>query len=127
MLPNLLIPGIRQATARSPARVVLVANLMTQPGETDRMDALEHLDAIEQHAGERLVDCVLVNATEPPPALLDHYAETGAELVRCDREAFAARGVELVEADLLAAGDFIRHDPAKLSRAVLQLVAARRA
>src|SRR6476661_8439292 len=37
ILPNLLIPGIRQAIAKSRAPVILLLNLMTQPGETDGM------------------------------------------------------------------------------------------
>ena len=123
ILPNLLIRGIVQAVRRSTAKVVLILNIMTQPGETDRMSALDHLDALERHAGEHLVDCVLVNATRPPPALLEHYSETGSEPVAVDHEAFAARGVELVERDLLAAGELIRHDPEKLSQAVLELAA----
>jgi hypothetical protein len=45
--------------------------------------------------------------------------------VRVDRDAFAAAGVEVVEADLLAEGDLIRHDPMKLARAVLDLAARR--
>ncbi len=121
ILPNLLIRGILQAVRRSAAKVVLILNIMTQPGETDRMTALDHLDALERHAGEDLVDYVLVNATDPPPGLLAHYAETGSEPVSVDRDAFGARGVELVERDLLAAGDLIRHDPKKLSHAVLEL------
>ncbi len=124
IVPNLLIPGIRQAARRSAARTVLILNIMTQPGETDRMSAVEHLDAIEQHAGEQLIDCVLVNATRPATALLEHYAETGSELVTVDREAFESRGVELVERDLLASGDLIRHDPEKSSRAILDLITA---
>ncbi len=123
IVPNLLIPGIRQAAQRSSAKTVLILNIMTQPGETDRMSAADHLDAIQQHAGEQLVDCVLVNATQPPAALLEHYAETGSELVGVDPEAFRERGVELVERDLLAAGDLIRHDPVKLSQAALDLIA----
>ncbi|MCP3963136.1 MAG: uridine diphosphate-N-acetylglucosamine-binding protein YvcK [bacterium] len=122
ILPNLLIPGILGAVRRSSARVVLILNLMTQPGETDSMSALDHLHAIDQHLGERLVDCVLVNAARPPEDTLGHYAEAGSELVRVDREALAARGVELVEEDLLAEGKLIRHDPAKLSRAALRLI-----
>jgi uncharacterized cofD-like protein len=121
ILPNLLIPGILQAVRRSAARVVLILNIMTQPGETDRMSALDHFDALERHVGDHLVDCVLVNATRPPAALLEHYAETGSQPVDVDRDAFAARGVELVERDLLAEGELIRHDPGKLSRAVLEL------
>ncbi len=124
VLPNLLIPGIRQAVRRSAARKVLVLNLMTQPGETDRMSATDHLEAIERHVGERLVDCVLVNSARPSAALLEHYAEIGSELVDVDREALEARGVELVEEDLLTDGQLIRHDPAKLSRTILRLVPA---
>ena len=121
VLPNLLIPGIRATIRQSAAPVVLVLNLMTQPGETDHMSAVEHLEALELHAGEGLVDYVLVNRSAPSPGLLEQYANTGSELVGLDRDAFKKRGVTLVETDLLAAGDLIRHDPAKLSRAVLDL------
>src|SRR6185295_2393330 len=58
ILPNLLIPGIRQALLRRRAPVVLLLNLMTQPGETDGMMGVAHLEAIERHAGSRLVDAV---------------------------------------------------------------------
>ena len=129
VLPNLLIPGILQAVCRSPAKVVLVLNIMTQPGETDHMNAIDHLLALERHVaslkgnrGETLIDFVLVNATRPPQDLLEHYAETGSELVSVDRDAFAEHDVTLVERDLLAEGALIRHDPGKLSRAILEMV-----
>jgi uncharacterized cofD-like protein len=122
ILPNLLIPGIRQAVCRSRARTVLLLNLMTQPGETDGMSGLDHLQAVERFAGRGLVDAVLVNSTPIPEYLLEHYAATGSEPVRCDREAIGGMGIQIVEADLLAAGDLIRHDPAKLAAAVLDLL-----
>jgi uncharacterized cofD-like protein len=121
ILPNLLIPGIRQAIAKAGAPVILLLNLMTQPGETDGMMGADHLRAIERHAGAGLVDMVLANAQPIPPQQLAHYAETGSESVTVDREWLARAGVRLVEADLLAAGDLIRHDSAKLAGAVLDL------
>lgn len=121
ILPNLLIPAIRQAVATSRARVVLVLNLMTQPGETEGMTGLDHLAALEQHAGTGLVDVVLANSTHLPPARLALYAAIGAEPVALDPAAIRARGVELVEADLLAEGELLRHDPVKLAAAVLAL------
>jgi uncharacterized cofD-like protein len=122
ILPNLLIPGIRQAVAKSKARVALLLNLMTQPGETDGMMGLEHLKALERHAGDGIIDAVLVNSAKIPPALLAHYAETNSEPVTCDREALEEMGVEVHEADLLAVdGDLIRHDSEKLAGAVLEL------
>ncbi len=126
VLPNLLIPGIREAARRSPAKVVLILNLMTQPGETDHLSAIEHLAAIEQHVGEPLVDIVLVNSTRPSASLLDHYGETGSILLEADRDVFARRGVELVEQDLLAEEFLIRHDSAKLSQAIVDLIPKRR-
>jgi uncharacterized cofD-like protein len=122
ILPNLLIPGIRRAIEASRARVVVVLNLMTQPGETDGMDGLAHLAAVERHAGEGLVDVVLASSTPLPDECLDAYATTGAEPVKVDREALGARDVEVVEADLLAPGELLRHDPVKLAGAILRLV-----
>jgi uncharacterized cofD-like protein len=122
IIPNLLIPGIRQAVAKSRARVILLLNLMTQPGETDGMMGAAHLRAVERHIGGGLIHTVLYNATPIPAPLLAHYAETGSEPVAVEPEAMARSGVELVGADLLAEGDLIRHDPEKLSRAVLGLL-----
>ena len=138
ILPNLLIPGILRAVQRSAAKVVLILNIMTQPGETDQMSALDHLDALERHvttvpreqSGKSLVDYVLVNDTRPVSALLEHYAEAGSDLVEIDTDGLEARGVTPVARDLLAddvasgplrGDELIRHDPGKLSRAVLEL------
>ena len=121
ILPNLLIPGIREALVEARAKVVLVLNLMTQPGETDGMSGLDHLAAIEEHAGAGLVDCVLASNAPLPEDRLSVYAASGAGPVEVDARAIEARGVEVVEADLLAAGELIRHDPAKLAAAVLAL------
>lgn len=121
ILPNLLIPGIRDTVRRSSAPVVLILNLMTQPGETDHMSALDHLMALEKHAGLGLVDVVLVNSSPLPSSHLELYAEAGSDRVNIEHEALEQRGVDLVEKDLLASEDLIRHDPAKLGRAVLEI------
>lgn len=127
ILPNLLIPGIRQALRKARARTVLLLNLMTQPGETDGMMGVDHLRAIERHAAKGLVDIVLANSAKIPGHLLELYAETGSEPVHVQRDVLEGMGVQVVEADLLADGDLIRHDSAKLARAVLDLAARERA
>ena len=130
IIPNLLIPGIRSAMERSAAPSVLVMNLMSQPGETDGMTAVEHLEAIEQLAGPGLVDVVLLSEEEPPDPLLARYAESGSARIEVDRDALGTHDVELVDCDLLVRGEandagLVRHDPEKLARAVVGL--ARRA
>jgi uncharacterized cofD-like protein len=122
ILPNLLIASIRRAVAESPAPVVLLLNLMTQPGETDGMDGMAHLAALRQQAQDPLIDAVLVNSRPPSPELVRRYADLGAAPVTIDRAAFEAAGVEVIETELLADGDLVRHDSAKLARAVVDLV-----
>jgi uncharacterized cofD-like protein len=124
ILPNLLIPGIRDAVGRSRARTVLMLNLMTQPGETDGMTGLDHLEAVERHAGEGLIDAVVANAAPLPADRLARYAAQGAVPVEVDRDAFVARGVELIEADVLADQELLRHDVAALGRVILALAEA---
>ena len=127
IIPNLLIPGIRAAIERSRAPKVLVMNLMTQPGETDGMTAVEHLEAIEQLAGPDLVDVALISEERPPDPLLARYAESGSARIEVDRDALRGHEVELVECDLLVHGKddrgdgLVRHDPEKLARAVVGL------
>lgn len=119
---NLLIPEIADAIRDAGAITVLPLNLMTQPGETDALDALAHLDAVEAIGGRGLVDVVLINTSEVPPERLVAYTEEGASPVEVDRKALESRGVGVVGADLLDEGPLIRHDPEKLSRSVLALL-----
>jgi len=121
VLANLLIPEIRQAVAASPARVVLLLNLMTQPGETDGMGGAEHLEAVRRHVGDGLVDTVLVNARPLPPTQIERYMLQGSEPVTLIEEEATAAGLDRVAVDLLAEGEFLRHDPRKLAEAVLDL------
>lgn len=122
ILPNLLIPGIRNAARRSRAQVVLVMNLMTQPGETDRLDAVDHLKAVQEHVDAELVDWVLVNASRPARKLLQRYADTDSHWIEVETGKLEDLGVRVAEADLLLDdSDLIRHDPLKLARALLPL------
>lgn len=125
ILPNLLIPGILGAVRRGAAPVVLLSNLMTEPGETDGMDALDHLETIERHVGPALIDAVAASSARPSDERLQVYAEQGSRRVRTDRAAIEARGVRVIERDLLAEGDLIRHDPEAVRALVVELLAER--
>ena len=121
VIANLLIPGIAAAIHETRGKVVLPMNLMTQPGETRGMNGAAHLDAVARYAGAGVVDVVLVHSGAIPADRLPAYREEGAEPVTFDREALECRGVRVVERDLLADGPLVRHDPDKLSRAIIDL------
>lgn len=120
VLPNLLVDGVAQTLRESRALKVLVANLMTQPGETEGMDCLAHVQAVLEHVGP-VVDVVLVNATPPSPQALERYARRGSFPVLADRRALLSAGVVPVEADLLRPGANVRHDGGKVARCLLKL------
>ena len=62
VIPNLLVPDIAAALARTTAPLVHVANLTTQPTETDGMDADAHVRTLVEHLGGRPLDVVIHHA-----------------------------------------------------------------
>jgi uncharacterized cofD-like protein len=121
LIPVLLLRDLADAIARARARVVLVMNLMTEPGETDGAGAREHLLAIRRHAPRVRIHDVFVNSAPIPSRLAERYAAEGALPITPDVDALQALGCRVVEADLLAPGHLVRHDPNKLARAALHL------
>jgi uncharacterized cofD-like protein len=115
----LLVRGLPEAIARSRARVALVMNLMTEPGETERHTGVDHLIAVRRHAPTIPIHDVLVNVAPVSPERLARYAARGAAPVTPDHSLLKALGHCVVERDLLAEGDSIKHDPGKLARALL--------
>ena len=121
LIPILLVKDIADGFARSHGRVVLVGNLMTEPGETDGYTAWDHLEAIRRHAPQIRIHDVLLNTESIPQDLSDPYAFEGAAPVPPTTEAIQATGCRPVERPLLARGPKIRHDPGKLARALVEL------
>ena len=121
LIPVLLVRELAEAVARSRARVALVMNLMTEPGETDGTDARDHVLALRRHAPRVPIHDVLLNIAPVPGDRAERYAAEGAVPIGPDDEGLRALGCRVVGRDLLAAGPMIRHDPEKLARAVLEL------
>ncbi|MGH9198418.1 MAG: gluconeogenesis factor YvcK family protein, partial [Acidimicrobiia bacterium] len=59
ILPNLLINGIAATISGVNAVRIYVANLMTEPGETDGFTLNDHLRVIHEHVGLDLFDYIL--------------------------------------------------------------------
>jgi uncharacterized cofD-like protein len=128
LLPNLLVDGVAATISAVNATRVYVANLMTEPGETDGYSLGDHLRVLREHTGFDLFDYVLVNRAPLPGPALAHYAADGARVISSgDGIAGAGRG-RVVTADLatVTAGGQIRHDPGALGFALTALCGSRR-
>ena len=125
LIPVLLAKGIAAAIAASRARVVLVMNVMTEPGETDGFAAEDHVRALRRHLPHLPLHDVLLNDAAVDPERMRRYGGEGAVPVSASLEALRELGCRVLERDLLAEGPKVRHDPRKLATALLE--AARRA
>lgn len=61
ILATLAVPGIADAVVRCDARIVYVANLLTQRGETSDLDATAHVEALARHVPGLHLDVVLLH------------------------------------------------------------------
>jgi uncharacterized cofD-like protein len=121
VLPNLLVPDIDRALAATSAPVAYVANVATQPGETDGLDLEAHVAALQRHLPAQIIDVVLAN---------DNLRQAMPEawgVSAVAPELPTGRGwPRLVTADLVEIGRPTRHDPGKLAAAVTSLLRERR-
>ena len=119
IIPNLLVPAIRQALAQVTVPRVYVCNIMTQPGETDNYSVADHIRAIEKVCEERVFDAVLAQRTAPSPQSLQLYAQEHSHPVFLDREEVGKMGYRIVLANVMAEDEVtakVRHDPQRLAR-----------
>jgi uncharacterized cofD-like protein len=122
LIPNLLVGGVADALRQAAAIRVYVANLMTEPGETDGLSLTDHLAAVAAHAGRGLVDGLVIHARPFPADVVRRYARAGASPVALDRERLHGLGVWVTEADLTGSTELARHHPEKLGRVLVRLI-----
>ena len=125
VLPNLLVPEIREAVRRSTVPKIYICNVMTQPGETDGYKASHHVEALLSHVGPGLIDYVIINTAAVPHHLLERYRQQGAVPVEPDTEAVAVLGVTPIAAEVISMTNLVRHDPEKLAEVISQIVSER--
>ncbi len=119
IIPNLLVPEIRDAIALIKVPRLYVCNIMTQPGETDDYTVSEHIKAIDKACGQKLFDAVIVNSQPLSPAALAKYAQEGSYPVVVDLEEIALLGRQVIFADVLDEDKqthCIRHNSYKLAK-----------
>jgi uncharacterized cofD-like protein len=119
IIPNLLVEGVVRAIVNSRATCVYIANLMTQPGETQHYSVADHVRAIYDHTHRKLFDFVVVNRAPLAAPLLRRYKAQGAEPVAPSYADLQNMGLKSLTGDLVQQDGVARHDPARLSRLLL--------
>ncbi|MEE8593838.1 MAG: gluconeogenesis factor YvcK family protein [Candidatus Bipolaricaulota bacterium] len=123
LIPNLLIDSVAAAIEEAAAEKMLVANLMTQHGETDSLSLGAHLRILNEYIRLSRFDHLLVNSEIPSNSFLAKYRHEEAEPVDDDLEAPNAFGLVAIRENLLgtakwAGKETVKHNPEKLARAI---------
>ncbi len=118
LVPNLLVPGLRDALRRSRAPILYVCNVMTQAGETDGFTAADHVRVLARYGGAGLVQHVLVNDALPW-RLREAYEAHGQFPVTLDWEELVALGATPVRGAFLDEADTVRHHSGLLAAAIM--------
>ncbi|HXO05618.1 MAG TPA: 2-phospho-L-lactate transferase CofD family protein, partial [Candidatus Sulfotelmatobacter sp.] len=126
IIPNLLIEKVVQAIKRSRATCVYIANLMTQPGETQHYSVADHVRAIYDHTRKDLFDFVVINRSRIPASGLRRYRTQDAEPVDPSFTELKRMGLSYVTGDLLHHRGVVRHDQERLTRLLLDEFVKRR-
>lgn len=108
LIATLLVPGIRDALAETSAARVFVCNARIQKGETEGMDAAQHVEALLVHAGSNSIDTVLLQSPAAPDGVL------------LGREPWRWPDISVVEADVRRVDG--GHEPELLAKALASLV-----
>jgi uncharacterized cofD-like protein len=119
VMPNLLVPAIRDALNATAASRVYICNITTQPGETDGFSVGEHMRQLHAHVGDAFPN-VLANDNFTIPLQTDSpYVGEWVRLPADDE----ARPYRLFTGDLIERGRPWRHDPAKLATRLMEVYA----
>jgi uncharacterized cofD-like protein len=120
IIPNLLVSGMKQTLRKTKARIIYLVNLMTKFGETNGFAASDFVKEIEKYLGKGIVDYAVVSNKKPAGARLKKYEKEKAEWVAMDKKNFGS-APKLLAADLLRNRGFIRHDPEKIAKLIINL------
>ncbi|HEY9812597.1 MAG TPA: gluconeogenesis factor YvcK family protein [Candidatus Sericytochromatia bacterium] len=123
VIPNLLVPEIKEAIASRLVPRIYVCNIMTQPGETQGYSVSDHIRAIDHACGQALFNAVLVQKKPPSPQSVMRYAQENSAPVFLDREAVAQLGRRIVLTNVMDEDQetgYVRHNSRRLAKVLLR-------
>ena len=123
LIPNLLVKGVTATIRKSRAEKVYVCNLMTKFGETHGFKAQNFINVVEKYLGHDVLDYIVFNSKKPSVAVLERYRKESAYFVDIAGLDLQSKRPQVVLADLIESGQFIRHDHRKkLAKTLLSLI-----
>ena len=133
LVPNLIVPGFKEAIKKSKAVIVLPVNLTNKQGHTMNWRASDYVKDVEKYLGRR-VDTIILNKERPSSKQIALYQlkEGDGVLVTDDMDGdkrvvraplLAHMVIRKIKGDVLhGLRSFIRHDPNKIASCIKKII-----
>lgn len=120
VIPNMLVKNVYQTIIDSKATVFYICNIMTQPGETENYNVLDHVDAIIKHSSRHLIDYVIANDEIISDEAVKNYKFKGAAQVFIDDyqiKILEEKNIKVVSSNFIEIRkNYIRHNAEKIGK-----------
>lgn len=127
VLPHLLVNQVKEAIAKSKAKLIYVLNLLTKPGETDSYKASDFVRILSFYLDTPgRLDYLIVAGNHFDREILDVYKGEGQNLVEVDKKEVLKiePKLKIIKGPIaryMKKEHLLRHDPLKLAAAILKL------
>lgn len=121
IVPNLLSPWMKEALEKTEATIVYVCNIMADRWETTSYELPDFINNIEKYTWN-VIDYVLVNNWIISPELVSKYKIEWKRPVKLKEYMdFSSKDYKVIERDFLDESDYVRHNPKKLSKTIMDI------
>lgn len=131
ILCNIVVDGVAKKIAKSKAKKLYIANIMTRFGQTDGFGLAEHIEEIEKYLGFGTLDYCLFNKMDRvSPKAIKWYKDNDSTPVKNNYKG----DVKVITKDLVSTAFYkknpadkltrslVRHDSSKLAKAIESLI-----
>jgi len=110
ILPNLLVPDIREAIHKTNATSLYVSNVANEPGETPDFELADYIKTLAQHTKQNIIDYILV-----------HNKDIQSQKKSLTASLAEAYDAKIIFEDVVDDKNVLIHDPRKLAKAIIDL------
>ncbi len=134
LLPILTVNKASEIIKKSKAKILLITNLVTSPGQTDNWSVKNYIDIFEKYLGKNRLDYVLYNTKQPSKDILKNYAKENEHPVNIDLINSTNIKAKLIGGDFLSdkikmqdpsdliIRTLIRHDGKKITEKIAEIL-----
>lgn len=125
ILPALLVSGVKESILRSKGKCIYIANMMSQPGETDNFTLRDYITSIYDHLEDPIFDGLIMNEKTLEDHEIEAYRKQQATplLMDIDDEIFLKdQGIVLKKGSYTnISHGYIRHNAKRVARDIVAL------